>query len=210
MSFVNPHREASGDRRDPSASRCTAPCWAVSTPSRALPSLPGCLDPHPALQMKKLEVRTGVGQPPAPRQPAPSRTCAVEVVLAVGEVLQESDALRLVVVASGRLQQHDLRAAGTGVGRGVRTPCGPLSPRSLRSWPEWGLTPPGSRLVPLAPPRPRSTQQPAVLALDAPSPPRPPVSARTAPSPQDALPRCFGGTGEGISGGLTHGRMPRT
>lgn len=39
----------------------------------------------------------------------PPQTCTVEVILAVGEVLQERDALCLVVVASGCLQQHDLK-----------------------------------------------------------------------------------------------------
>lgn len=58
------------------------------------------------------------GHCPAPTaQPALGLTRAVEVILAVGEVFQESDALCLVVVASGRLQQHDLRQAGRGVSR---------------------------------------------------------------------------------------------
>lgn len=55
-------------------------------------------------------------RPPAgqasPHAPGPSQrppqTCTVEVILAVGEVLQERDALCLMVVASGCLQQHDL------------------------------------------------------------------------------------------------------
>lgn len=59
-------------------------------------------------------------------QPALGLTCAVEVILAVGEVFQERDALGLVVVASGCLQQHDLRG-GERDGQGFEELCDPLA-----------------------------------------------------------------------------------
>lgn len=47
------------------------------------------------------------------RGPTALCTCTVEVILAVGEVLQKGDAFCLMVVAPGGLQQHDLeRQAG--------------------------------------------------------------------------------------------------
>lgn len=51
--------------------------------------------------------RSNGAETPGP-EPASPHTCTVEVILAVGEVLKERDALCLVIVASGCLQQHDL------------------------------------------------------------------------------------------------------
>lgn len=79
--------------------------------------------------MSQPEVSQPAGRPsPHPGPPPPAalgQTCAVEVILAVGEVLQESDAFCLMVVASGCLQQHDLGTAGRAVDRATRGPCEP-------------------------------------------------------------------------------------